>query len=155
MRISARADYALRACVLLARAEDFASTSEAMAQVEGISQSFLQNILGEMRQAGYVGATRARRGGYRLARPPGQITVADIVRAMDGPLLCVHGVEPDRLSYPTSTEDLATLWVALRASVHALLEGVTLQDLANGQLSGQVSGCAATAPPEATEALIT
>ena len=146
-------DYALRACVHLARAEDLTSTSEVMAQAEGISQSFLQNILGEMRQAGYVGSTRARRGGYRLALPPGQITVADVVRAMDGPLVRVHGVDPDDLSYPRSTEDLATLWVAVRASVHALLEGVTLQDLATGRLPVQMSKPATTARAEPGGAL--
>jgi Rrf2 family protein len=139
VRISARADYALRACIQLARAEDFTSTSEAMAQEQGISQSFLQNILLEMRHAGYVGSTRARRGGYRLASPPGQITVADVVRAMDGPLVHVHGMDPDELRYPESTEDLATLWIAVRATVRGLLEGVTLQDLATGRLPALVS----------------
>jgi Rrf2 family protein len=151
MRISARADYALRACIQLARAEDFTSTSEAMAQEQGISQSFLQNILLEMRHAGYVSSTRARGGGYRLASPPDQITVADVVRAMDGPLVHVHGIDPDELRYPESTEDLATLWVAVCASVRALLEGVTLHDLATGRLDAPVLELAGVASREPAE----
>ena len=153
MRISARADYALRACIQLARAENFTSTSEAMAQAEGISQAFLQNILGEMRQAGYVGSTPARRGGYRLACPPSQITVADVVRAMDGPFVRVHGMDPDDLPYPESTEDLATVWIAVRACILAVLEGVTLLDLATGRLPARVTELALRSPRRAGEPL--
>lgn len=148
MRISARADYALRACIELARARDFTSTSDAMAEAQGIPQSFLQNILGEMRHAGYVGASRARGGGYWLTSPPDQVTVADIVRAMDGPLVRVHGVEPDELRYPESTEDLATLWMAARRCLEAVFEGVTVHDLATGRLPAPVSDLAPRAPRE-------
>ena len=143
MRITARAEYALRACVELARAEDLTSTSEAMAEAQGIPQSFLQRILGDMRQAGYVGSHSRRGGGYWLAFPPDQITVADVVRAMDGPLIRVHGMDPDDLLYPESTQDIATLWVAVRANVRAVLEHVTLQDLATGRLPAQVTELAA------------
>jgi Rrf2 family protein len=139
VRISARADYALRACIELARAEDITSTSDVIAQAQGISRQFVQRILGDMRHAGYVGSTRARLGGYRLASPPDQVTVADILRAMDGPLVRVHGVDPEELRYPGSTEHLATLWMAVRASLEALLDGVTLHDLATGRLPARVA----------------
>ena len=138
MRISARADYALRACIELARA-DISSNSDVIAQAQGISRQFVQRILGDMRHAGYVDSTRARRGGYRLASPPELVTVADIVRALDGPLFRVHGVAPEELRYPESTEHLATVWMAVRALLEALLEGVTLHDLATGRLPAPVA----------------
>jgi Rrf2 family protein len=139
VRISARADYALRACIELARAEDVTATSDAIAQAQGISQLFVQRILGDMRQAGYVDSTRGGRGGYRLASPPEQITVAEIVRAMEGPLVRVHGLDPHELRYPESTGDLAVLWTAVRACLETVLEGVTLRDLATGRLPALVS----------------
>jgi Rrf2 family protein len=139
VRISARADYALRACIELARADDVTPTSDMIAQAQGISQQFVQRILGDMRHAGFVDSTRARRGGYRLASSPEQVTVADIVRALDGPLFRVHGVAPEELRYPGSTEHLATVWMAVRALLEALLEGVTLHDLATGRLPAPVA----------------
>ena len=153
MRISARADYALRACIELARADDITSTSDAIAQAQGISQQFVQRILGDMRQAGYVDSTRGGRGGYRLASPPEEITVADVVRAMDGPLVRVHGVGPDELRYPESTEDLAIVWIAVRACVEAVLGGVTVHDLATGRLPIPVSQPASEARRGPSKAL--
>jgi Rrf2 family protein len=142
VRISARADYALRACIELARADDITSSSDAIAQAQGISRQFVQRILGDMCHAGYVGSTRARRGGYRLASPADQITVADVVRAMEGPLVRVHGMDPDQLRYPESTQDLASLWIVVRARLEAVLEAVTLSDLATGRLPAVVSDLA-------------
>ena len=139
MRISARADYALRACIELARAQDVTPTSDVIAQAQGISQQFVQRILGDMRHAGFVDSTRARRGGYRLASPPDQVTVAEIIRALDGPLFRVHGVAPEELRYPESTAQLATVWMAVRALLEGLLEGVTLHDLATGRLPAPVA----------------
>jgi Rrf2 family protein len=142
VRISARADYALRACIELARAGDITPTSDAIAQAQGISQQFVQRILGDVRHAGFVDSTRARRGGYRLACPPEQVTVADILRALDGPLFRVHGVDPDELRYPEASAHLATLWMAVRACLEDLLEGVTLHELATGRLPAAVSDLA-------------
>jgi Rrf2 family protein len=136
VRISARADYALRACVELTRAGERGSTSEAMSQAQGIPQAFLQNVLADMRRAGYVRSSVRRGGGYWLAVPADQISVADVVRAMDGPLLRVHGVHPDELRYPESTVAVATLWSAVRAGMTTLLEQVTLRDLVAGDLPG-------------------
>jgi Rrf2 family protein len=138
VRVSARADYALRACIELARAHDITPTSDVIAQAQGISQQFVQRILGDLRHAGYVDATRARRGGYRLASAPEQVTVADIIRALDGPLFRVHGVGPEELRYPESAAHLATMWMAVRACLEALLDGVTIHDLATGRLPAPV-----------------
>ena len=135
MKISARSDYALRACIELARAGDLGSTSDELAEAQGISQPFLQNILGELRRAGYVRSTSRRGGGYWLARPPGQITVADVLRAVDGPLLRIHGLRPDQLSYPDPAGPVAGLWLAVRATVAELLETVNLHDLASGRVT--------------------
>jgi Rrf2 family protein len=146
VRISARADYALRACIELATSEAVSSTSEAIASAQGISQLFVQRILRDMRQAGYVDSTRGGRGGYRLAAPAEQITVADVVRAMDGPLVRIHGGDPDALRYPASTEDLASLWIAVRTCLEAILGGVTLHDLATGRLPALMSDLAPRLP---------
>jgi Rrf2 family protein len=134
VKISARADYALRACIELARAGDRGSTSDAIAEAQDIPQAFLQNVMGDMRRAGHVRSNSRRGGGYWLATPPDRISVADVVRAMDGPLLQVHGVHPDDLRYPESTSVLADLWIAVRRDVTATLEQVSLLDLATGRL---------------------
>jgi len=107
-----------------------------MSTAQDIPQAFLQNVLADMRRAGYVRSSVRRGGGYWLAVPPDQISVADVVRAMDGPLLRVHGLHPDELTYPDSTAAVATLWSAVRAGMTALLEQVTLCDLAAGELPG-------------------
>jgi len=134
MKMSARAEYALRGCIELARAGKLTSTAEDIAQAHRISRKFLQNILGDLRRAGYVRSSSSRGGGYRLAFPADQISVADILRAIDGPLVCVNGVDPKDLRYPEPTETLASLWSAIGASVRAVLEDVSLHDLAAGRL---------------------
>ena len=136
MRISARADYALRACVELTRAGERGSTSDALSKAQDIPQAFLQNVLADMRRAGYVRSSVRRGGGYWLAVPADQISVADVLRAIDSPLLQVHGVHPDELRYPETTAAVAGLWSAVRAGMTALLEQVTLRDLVAGDLPG-------------------
>jgi Rrf2 family protein len=134
MKMSARAEYALRGCIELARAGKLTSTAEDIAQAHRISRKFLQNILGDLRRAGYVRSSSSRGGGYRLALPADQISVADILRAIDGPLVCVNGVDPNALRHPEAVEALTTLWIAIGASVRAVLEDVSLHDLATGRL---------------------
>jgi Rrf2 family protein len=134
MKMSARAEYALRGCIELARAGKLTSTAEDIAQAHRISRKFLQNILGDLRRAGYVRSSSSRGGGYRLAFPADQISVADILRAIDGPLVCVNGVDPNALRHPEAVEALTTLWIAIGASVRAVLEDVSLHDLATGRL---------------------
>jgi Rrf2 family protein len=134
MRISAKEDYALRAALELAVAGGGPLTREQLAQAQEIPTAFLQNILSELRHAGLVETQRGREGGFRLARPPDQITVADVVRAVSGPLATVRGVRPPALDYNDSSAPLRVVWVALRANIRAVLEGVTLADLAANRL---------------------
>jgi Rrf2 family protein len=124
----------LRACVELTRAGERGSTSDALSKAQDIPQAFLQNVLADMRRAGYVRSSVRRGGGYWLAVPADQISVADVLRAMDGPLLRINGVHPHELRYPASTAAVATLWSAVRSGMTALLEQVTLRDLVAGDL---------------------
>jgi Rrf2 family protein len=139
VRISARADYALRACIELAAAGERMVTSQALAEAQGISPSFLQNILQEMRRARLLRTGSRIGGGYQLARPPEETSVADILRAIDGPFVSVHGIEPRDVHYPESTESLATLWIAVRANIEAVLDNVSLRDVATSRLPESVS----------------
>jgi Rrf2 family protein len=129
----------VRACIELARAGEQGSTSEAMSKAQDIPQPFLQNVLGDMRRAGYVRSSVRRGGGYWLAAPADQISVADVLRAIDSPLLQVHGVHPDELRYPETTAAVAGLWSAVCEGMTALLEQVTLSDVAAGALPRQGS----------------
>ncbi|WP_093718259.1 RrF2 family transcriptional regulator [Streptomyces sp. DI166] len=144
MRISARADYAVRAALELAvRHEDGPVKAEAIATVQDIPHKFLESILGDLRRAGLVDSRRGGNGGYRLARDASEITVADVIRAVDGPIVSVRGVRPTGLSYAGSAEPLLPLWVALRANVRRILEGVTLADIAADKLPETVQALAA------------
>jgi Rrf2 family protein len=139
MRISARADYAVRAVVELAvRQGDGPVKAEAVAEVQDISHKFLEGILGDLRRGGLVASQRGGNGGYRLAREADTITVADIIRAVDGPIVSVRGERPTQLKYTGPAEPLLPLWIALRANVRQVLEGVTVADLATGALPGPV-----------------
>jgi Rrf2 family protein len=140
VRITARADYAVRAAVELAAAEKTGKPvkGEYLATAQGIPQNFLENILTELRRAGLIGTRRGADGGYQLARPAAEITVADVLRAVEGPLAAVQGVRPDELSYGGAAERLPEVWVALRASLREVLEHVTLADVARGRLPAAV-----------------
>ncbi len=154
LRISAKADYAVRAAAELAAAGAVSGAgaggrvkAEALARSQGIPLSFLENILRELRRAGIVRAQRGAEGGYLLARPAGEVTVADVLRAVDGPLAAVQGTSPDALEHTGAAERLPDVWVAVRAAVRGVLEGVTLADLAAGVLPAAVT--AGLADPEA------
>ena len=110
---------------------------EVLAERQGIPQNFLENILTELRRAGIVRTRRGADGGYQLARPGAEITVADVL-AVEGPLATVPGTRPDQLSYEGAAEVLPEVWVALRASLRSVLEGVTLADIASGKLPAVV-----------------
>ena len=124
----------MRAAVELAIAGGGLLKREQIAQAQQIPIAFLQNILMEMRHAELVEAIRGREGGIRLARPAAEITVADVVRAVSGPLATVRGTRPPAVEYNAAAEPLRDVWVALRANIRAVLEGVTLADLAAGRL---------------------
>ncbi|MFG3346127.1 RrF2 family transcriptional regulator [Streptomyces sp. NPDC048018] len=139
MRISARADYAVRAALQLAAARDAGPVkAEAIAEHQGISHKFLEGILGDMRKGGLVQSQRGGNGGYWLAKPAGDISVADVIRCVEGPLVSVRGVRPPELSYTGPAESLLTLWVALRANVRQVLDGVSLAQLATDGLPPEI-----------------
>jgi Rrf2 family protein len=139
VRISAKADYALRASIELAAAEGVGPVKgERVAQAQEIPLKFLENILGDLRQAGLVRSQRGMEGGYWLARPAAEITLAEVIRAVDGPLANVRGVRPESLEYAGSSESLRDVWVAVRASLRSVLEAVTLADVAGGELPPSV-----------------
>lgn len=141
MQVSAKADYAVRALAELASASGPVK-GEQLAAAQGIPPKFLEGILTELRHHGMLGARRGADGGYWLARPAAEITVADIIRATDGPLASVRGERPEAVSYGGSARDLADVWLALRTSLRAVLEHVTLADLAAGRLPPEVAALA-------------
>jgi Rrf2 family protein len=137
MRTTAKADYAVRAAVELAAAGDLL-TAEQIAQAQSIPVNFLENILRDLRRAGIVESRRGQAGGYVLARPADEVSVADVIRAVEGPLADVRGQAPEALEYPGTAEKLRDVWIALRANIRAVLEQVTLADVATGGLPAHV-----------------
>jgi Rrf2 family protein len=134
MRISAKADYAVRATIELAASDDEPVKAERVATAQGIPLNFLENILGELRHAGIVRSQRGAEGGFRLAKPADQITIADVIRAVDGPLATVRGGPPEESSYPGAAAELPRVWIAVRKSLRAVVERVTVADVASGRL---------------------
>jgi Rrf2 family protein len=148
VRISAKADYAVRAAVELAAATDEKPVkAERVATAQGIPLNFLENILGELRHAGIVRSHRGAEGGFRLAKPGNQVTVADVIRAVEGPLASVRGGPPEDASYGGAAEALPRVWIAVRANLRAVVERVTLADVAAGHLPARIDKLAAD--PEA------
>jgi Rrf2 family protein len=139
MRVSAKVDYALRAVIELAAAGDGPVKGERIAQAQEIPLKFLENILGDLRQAGIVRSQRGAEGGYWLARPADEISVADVVRTVEGPIANVRGVGPESVSYSGSAEPLQDVWIAVRANLRAVLERVTIADVANAELPDVVA----------------
>ena len=139
MRLSARADYALRAAIELAAAGGGHVTSEQLAKAQEIPAKFLEAILTQLRRAGLIRSQRGPDGGFWLARPADQISLADIIRAIDGQLLGVRGERPENVTYPGAAEPLQRVWIALRANERAVLETVTLADIVSGELPPAVA----------------
>src|SRR4051794_7009750 len=139
MRTTAKADYAVRAAIeLAADGGDEPVKAERIAEAQQIPLNFLENILADLKRAGVVDSRRGAAGGYLLARPADEISLADVIRAVEGPLANVRGLSPDQLEYSGSAEKLRDVWVALRANVRAVLEQVTLADVARGALPPHV-----------------
>ncbi|MGI9824366.1 RrF2 family transcriptional regulator [Agromyces sp. Marseille-Q5079] len=139
MRISARADYAVRAALLLAAAPDGALvSSESIATAEAIPASFLEGILTSLRRAGIAESRRGANGGFRLARDAASVSIADVVRAVDGPLVFVRDSRPSDLQYTGASTGLLDVWVALRASVRTVLEETSLAAVVAGRLPDHV-----------------
>ena len=141
MRISAKADYAVRAAVELAAAADQEKPvkAERIATVQGIPLNFLENILSQLRQAGIVRSQRGAEGGFRLAKQASQVTVADVIRAVDGPLASVRGGPPEEATYDGAAEALPRVWIAVRANLRAVVEHVTLADIAAGRIPAKIN----------------
>jgi Rrf2 family protein len=129
MRVSAKADYALRASIELAAAAPGQVKGERLAAAQAIPHKFLENILADLRNGGLVASQRGADGGYRLARPPAEITVADVIRVVEGPIASVRGERPDELSYDGTAVPLRDVWIELRAAMRGVLEQTTLADL--------------------------
>jgi Rrf2 family protein len=135
MRISAKADYAVRAVVeLAATADEKPVKAERIATAQGIPLNFLENILGELRHAGLVRSHRGAEGGFRLAKHAEDITVADVIRAVEGPLASVRGAPPEESEYQGASEALLRVWIAVRANLRNVVEQVTVADVAGGKL---------------------
>ena len=134
MQVSAKADYALRALSELAAVGGGPVKGAQLSAAQSIPPKFLENILIELRHAGIIRSQRGAEGGYRLARPPEQINLAEIIRAVDGPLANVRGHRPEEVAYEGPAEHLVEVWIAVRASLRRVLEGVTLEDLVKGRL---------------------
>lgn len=140
MQISARADYALRALCVLAAAEPGTAVKAAViAEAQAIPRTFLDQILTDLRRGGMVDSRRGPDGGHRLARPPYAITVADVVRVVDGPLALVHGERPESLLYTGPAEHLRDVWVAVRAALRQVLERTSLEQIVEDNLPPQVT----------------
>ena len=134
MRVSAKADYAVRAVVELAVSDGGPVKGERISQAQDIPLKFLENILLELRYAGLVRSQRGAEGGYWLARPPEEITLAEVIRSVEGPIANVRGVGPQDVEYVGSAEKLRDVWIAVRANLRSVLEEVTLADIARGKL---------------------
>lgn len=151
MRVSAKVDYAIRAMGELAAAAGGGKPvkGDRIATAQEIPVKFLENILLDLRHAGLVASQRGVEGGYWLARPAAEITLADVIRAVEGPLASVRGMRPGTIVYQGTAAPLGDVWIALRAALRGVLESVTLADLASGSLPAHVRALAAD--PAASE----
>ncbi len=139
MRVSAKTDYAVRASVELAAAPDGPVKGEHLAEAQDIPLQFLEHILLDLKRAGIVRAKRGAKGGYWLAKPAGEVNLAEVIRAVEGPIAHVQSAPPESISYRGSADGLQEVWIAVRASLREVLENVTLEDLASGELPEAVT----------------
>ncbi len=150
MQVSAKIDYALRAAAELARAaaeETGPVKGETISEIQGIPKKFMENILHDLKRSGIVRTRRGASGGYWLALPAEEISLADIIRAVEGPLANVRGEWPEAVEYSGAAEHLQEVWIAVRANLRAVLESVTLADLVEGELPTPITEL--TRDPEA------
>lgn len=142
MHISARVDYGMRALLQLALAsgpERKLVKGDSIAEAQAVPVKFLEAILRDLRVHGIVESRRGVEGGYRLARDPDAISLADVVRALDGPLAAVRGERPEDLTYAGAAQHLRDVWIAARVAIRSVLEEVTLGQVARGELPAAVS----------------
>lgn len=140
MRVSAKSDYALRALIELACREDGSPVSaEELGRLQDIPHGFLQAILADLRRSGVVMSQRGQSGGWRMARGPETVSVADVIRAVDGPLVSVYGLRPEAVQYNDSADVLQHVWIAARSSLRDVFEHVSIRALADGELPRAVT----------------
>ncbi len=139
MRVTAKSDYALRALIEIARRTDGGPVSaEELGRRQDIPHGFLQSILADLRRAGVLVSQRGQAGGWRLAVAPGDVSVADVIRAVDGPLVSVYGLRPEAVTYNETAAVLQPVWIAARSSLRDVFEHVTIENLASGRLPSEV-----------------
>ena len=144
MIFSSKAEYGVRLMVELGRQSPEQPTSlKAIADAEGLPLAYLEQVVARLRKAGLVMSARGAHGGYWLARPAEEISLADVIRAIDGPLANVHDTSLAALAYPGPAEHLREVWMAVRTSLRSVLEVVSLADLASGGLPDRVQKLAA------------
>jgi Rrf2 family protein len=138
VQISARGDYAVRASLSLAQAYPSLMSAQAIAQDQAMPRKFLEAVLADLRRAGVVRAQRGAEGGYTLSQPPRDVTIGQILRAVDGPLAGVRGLRPEETRYEGAAENLPNLWVAVRAAVREVVDEVSLAELISGRMPAHV-----------------
>ena len=140
MRVTAKSDYALRALIEIARRSDGGPVSaEEIGRLQEIPHGFLQAILADLRRAGVLVAQRGQSGGWRMSKDADGVTVADVIRAVDGPLVSIYGLRPEAVEYNDTAAVLQHVWIASRRSLRDVLETVTVRQLADGKLPRSVS----------------
>jgi Rrf2 family protein len=139
MRVSAKSDYALRALIEIGRQEDGQPVSaEEVGRRQNVPHGFLQAILADLRRAGILRSVRGQSGGWRMERDAADVTVADIIRAVDGPLVSVYGLRPESVEYNEAAHILQLVWIAARANLRDVFEGVTIAMLIEGRLPSSI-----------------
>jgi Rrf2 family protein len=138
VRVTAKVDYAVRAVLELATAGEGPVKGERIATAQEIPVKFLENILIDLRHAGIVRAQRGAEGGYWLAKAPSEVTLGEVIRAVEGPIASVRGEPPEEMSYSGSAEHLQTVWIAVRASLRAVVDELTLADIVAGRMPAKM-----------------
>lgn len=138
MQVTAKVDYAVRALLELAASDPDRVTRDQLAAVQDIPPRYLEAVLLQLRQAGLVAGQRGSSGGYSLGRPADEISVAEVSRAVDGPLALVQGQRPEHVTYAGTSQHLQELWIGLRAAVRSVMEAVMIADLLRGELPAGV-----------------
>ncbi|WP_232680270.1 Rrf2 family transcriptional regulator [Nocardioides sp. R-C-SC26] len=135
MRVSAKSDYALRALIEMAARENAKAVSaEELGRLQDIPHGFLQAILADLRRSGIVMSQRGQSGGWRMGKTPETVSVADVIRAVDGPLVSVYGLRPEAVEYNDRADVLQHVWIAARGALREVFEQVSIQDLADGAM---------------------
>ena len=142
MRVSAKTDYAVRAAAELAASPDGPVKGERLADSQDIPLQFLEHILLDLKHAGIVRARRGAKGGYWLAKPAEDVSIADVIRAVEGPIAHVQSAPPESITYRGSAEQLQTVWIAVRAGLREVLENVSLAELVSDKLPDNVQALA-------------